>query len=61
MGYSIKGIVFSASLWGGKGTNMDWLDGVTGCSGPANIDGASVTFKNFTLQKNKTSSGEELL
>lgn len=61
MGYSIKGIVFSASLWGGNGTNMDWLDGMTGCSGPANIDGASVTFKNFALKKNKSASGEELL
>jgi len=49
MGDSLSGTVFVASLWGGGGINMEWLDGVTGCSGPANIDGASVTFKNFTL------------
>jgi hypothetical protein len=52
MGYSIHGMVFSASLWGGKNIKMDWLDGMTGCSGPADIDNASVTFKNFTLSKN---------
>jgi hypothetical protein len=26
-----QGMVFSASLWGGKDINMDWLDGMTGC------------------------------
>lgn len=52
MGYSLHGTVFSASLWGGNGINMDWLDGMTGCNGPANIDSASVTFKNFALKKN---------
>lgn len=31
MGYSLHGIVFSASLWGGPNINMDWLDGMTGC------------------------------
>ena len=28
---------------------MDWLDGMTGCGGECNIDGASVTMTNFEL------------
>jgi hypothetical protein len=31
MGYSLNGIVFVASLWGGGGIDMGWLDGMTGC------------------------------
>merc|ERR1712062_329938 len=33
MGYSLDGIVFSASLWGGPDIDMSWLDGMTGCQG----------------------------
>ena len=47
--YSLNGIVFSASLWGGPGIDMNWLDGMTGCGGECNIGGSSVTFKNFAL------------
>merc|ERR1712165_142975 len=49
MGYSLGGIVFSASLWGGPGIDMSWLDGMTGCQGECNIQETSVTFKNFQL------------
>ena len=42
-------MVFTASLWGGGGIDMGWLDGMTGCGGDCNIDGASVTFSNFEL------------
>merc|ERR1711936_107861 len=31
MASSFGGMVFSASLWGGGGIDMGWLDGVTGC------------------------------
>ena len=47
--YSLEGIVFSASLWGGPGIDMSWLDGMTGCQGECNIQETSVTFKNFQL------------
>merc|ERR1712142_1196835 len=46
---SYGGMVFSASLWGGGGIDMGWLDGMTGCGGECNIDGSSVTFTNFEL------------
>merc|ERR1711872_253064 len=49
MAQSYDGMVFSASLWGGNGINMDWLDGMTGCWGECNIAGSSVTFSNFNL------------
>merc|ERR1712117_623704 len=44
MANSYGGMVFSASLWGGGGIDMGWLDGMTGCGGECNIDGSSVTF-----------------
>jgi len=43
------GMVFGASLWGGNGINMDWLDGMTGCSGPCNLEGSSVSFRDFEI------------
>ena len=49
MGYSLNGIVFVASLWGGGGIDMGWLDGMTGCQGECNLASSSVTFKNFGL------------
>merc|ERR1719210_1074873 len=49
MANSYGDMVFTASLWGGGGINMDWLDGMTGCGGECNIDGASVTMTNFEL------------
>merc|ERR1712234_74969 len=49
MASSYGGMVFSASLWGGHGIDMGWLDGVTGCGGECNIEGSSVTFTNFEL------------
>merc|ERR1712105_34912 len=49
MASSFGGMVFSASLWGGGGIDMGWLDGMTGCGGECNIDGSSVTFTNFEL------------
>merc|ERR1712127_886091 len=49
MAQSYDGMVFSASLWGGNGINMDWLDGMTGCGGECNIGGSSVSFSNFAL------------
>merc|ERR1712154_587784 len=39
MASSYGGMVFSASLWGGHGIDMGWLDGVTGCGGECNIEG----------------------
>merc|ERR1712228_856437 len=53
MGYSLNGIVFSGSLWGGGGIDMGWLDGMTGCGGECNIDASRVTFKNFAVLPNK--------
>jgi len=47
MAQSYGGMVFSASLWGGGGINMDWLDGMTGCGGECNLGGSSVRFSNF--------------
>jgi len=52
MGYSLHGTVFVASLWGGNGINMDWLDGMTHCWSNADLNNASVTFSNFQLKKN---------
>ena len=49
MATSYDGMVFTASLWGGGGIDMGWLDGMTGCWGDCNIDGASVTFSGFEL------------
>merc|ERR1711978_785352 len=49
MANSYGGMVFSASLWGGGGIDMGWLDGMTGCGGECNIDGSSVPFTNFEL------------
>ena len=50
--YSLDGIVFSASLWGGPDIDMSWLDGMTGCQGVCNLEESSVTFRNFALVKN---------
>ena len=50
--YSLHGIVFSASLWGGPDIDMNWLDGMTGCQGTCNLGESSVTFKNFALVAN---------
>ena len=50
MGYSLEGIVFIASLWGGGGIDMGWLDGMTGCGGECNLESSSVTFRNFALR-----------
>ena len=49
MSQSYDGMVFSASLWGGGGIDMGWLDGMTGCWGDCNIDSNSVSFSNFKL------------
>lgn len=49
MGYSLNGIVFVASLWGGEGMDMGWLDGMTGCQGQCNLAASRVTFRNFAL------------
>ena len=49
MAQSYDGMVFSASLWGGNGIDMNWLDGMTGCWGDCNIQGSSVVFSNFNL------------
>jgi hypothetical protein len=51
MGYSLNGIVFVASLWGWGGYDVSWLDGMTGCQGDCQLQGSSVTFKNFALHK----------
>ena len=49
MAESYGDMVFTASLWGGSGIDMGWLDGMTGCGGECNIDSASVTMTNFEL------------
>jgi len=49
MASSYDSMVFTASLWGGGGIDMNWLDGMTGCGGECNIDGSSVTMTNFEL------------
>ena len=49
MAESYGDMVFTASLWGGSGIDMGWLDGMTGCGGECDIDSASVTMMNFEL------------
>ena len=49
MAASYTDMVFTASLWGGGGIDMGWLDGMTGCGGECDIDSASVTMTNFEL------------
>merc|ERR1712154_326277 len=49
MAQSYDNMVWSGSLWGGNGIDMNWLDGMTGCGGECNIDGSSVKFSNFKL------------
>ena len=49
MANSYGDMVFTASLWGGGGIDMGWLDGMTGCGGECDIDSASVTMTNFQL------------
>ena len=49
MAESYGDMVFTASLWGGSGIDMGWLDGMTGCGGECDIDSASVTMTNFEL------------
>jgi len=51
MAQSYGGMVFGASLWGGGGINMDWLDGMTGCGGECNLAGSNVKFSGFNLWK----------
>jgi len=43
------GMVFTASLWGGGGIDMGWLDGMTGCPGDCDIGSASVTMSDFRV------------
>lgn len=51
MGSSMNGqMVFVASLWGGVGTSMSWLDGVTGCAENCNLGSSSVRFSNFAIE-----------
>ncbi|XP_023346304.1 uncharacterized protein LOC111715231 [Eurytemora carolleeae] len=49
MAESYGGMVFSASLWGGNGINMDWLDGMTGCWEQCDIANSRVVFTDFEL------------
>ena len=42
-------MVFVASLWGGGGIDMGWLDGMTGCGGDCNLGASSVAFSNFNI------------
>ena len=49
MAASYTDMVFTASLWGGGGIDMGWLDGMTGCGGECDIDSATVTMTNFQL------------
>lgn len=49
MGDTLDGTVFSASLWGGNGINMSWLDGMTGCKEQCNLDNAKMSMSNFRL------------
>lgn len=42
------GMTFTASLWGDPNTDMNWLDGMTGCQGVCNMNhNTKVTFSNF--------------
>jgi len=52
MAPTFEGMVFTASLWGGGGIDMGWLDGMTGCQGQCDIDGAVLTFTGFGLTDN---------
>jgi len=62
MGEQIEGgMVFAASLWGGPDINMDWLDGMTGCSGTCNMDNSSVSFSDFRLEKSTSADEFEFL
>jgi len=49
MADSYNGMVFIASVWGGPGIDMGWLDGVTGCEGVCDVDSSIVTFSDFAL------------
>merc|ERR1712200_3949 len=49
MAASYNEMVFTASLWGGGGIDMNWLDGMTGCQGDCNLASASVTFSDFAI------------
>jgi len=49
MAQSYNNMVFTASIWGGPGIDMSWLDGMTGCWGECDLDNTSVTFTNFEL------------
>jgi len=57
MGYSLHGIVFAASLWGGPGIDMNWLDGMTGCGGQCNLGASKVTWRNFAMAPAGNSTG----
>jgi hypothetical protein len=51
MSPSFQGMVFCATMWGGGGIDMSWLDGMTGCNEAAcNIGTTTVTFTNFQLK-----------
>jgi hypothetical protein len=54
-------MVFAASLWGGPDTNMDWLDGMTGCTGSCNIKNSSVNYYGFRLTPNSNKAEAEYL
>ena len=47
MGYSLNAIVFVASIW--TGSDMSWLDGMTGCTGKCDLAATTATYKNFAL------------
>jgi len=44
-----KGMVLTMSLWGGSYETMEWLDGMTGCTGDCNATTDHVTFSNFKI------------
>ena len=52
MGQSLRGTVFAASLWGGGGVDMRWLDGMTGCQERCDLGAQQVTFSNFRVEPN---------
>merc|ERR1711872_476611 len=43
MSSSLEGMVFSVSIWGGGGIDMDWLDGMTGCTETCDLEFNSLT------------------
>jgi len=43
-----KGMVMTFSLWGGSKSSMDWLDGMTGCTGDCDIT-STVKYSNIKI------------